>query len=101
MRDGLLHNDDVAQLVAASNVALPRELVVPYLLREPAAPLAAARRADTAYQALVATVQPLGTPLFMAPVGVPALAHAQRSRTQGPSVRRAGRRQRRVWLERA
>ena len=30
MRDGLLHNDDVAQLVAASNVALPRELVVPW-----------------------------------------------------------------------
>ena len=42
MRDGLLHNDDVAQLVAASNVALPRELVVPYLLREPAAPQRAA-----------------------------------------------------------
>lgn len=42
MRDGLLHNDDVAQLIAASNVELPRELVVPYLLREPAAPQRAA-----------------------------------------------------------
>lgn len=42
MRDGVLHNDDVAQLEAASSLSVPRELVVPYLLREPAAPHIAA-----------------------------------------------------------
>ncbi len=42
MRNGVMHNDDVAQLAAASNVALPQELAVPYLLREPAAPQRAA-----------------------------------------------------------
>ncbi len=42
MRDGMMHNDDVAQLAAASNVVLPQELAVPYLLREAAAPHRAA-----------------------------------------------------------
>lgn len=42
MRDGVLHNDDVAQLDAVSSLSLPRDLIVPYLLREPAAPHIAA-----------------------------------------------------------
>lgn len=42
MRDGVLHNDDVASLEAASSLSVPRELLVPYLLREPAAPHIAA-----------------------------------------------------------
>lgn len=42
MHNGVLHNDDVAQLEAASSLSLPRELTVPYLLREPAAPHIAA-----------------------------------------------------------
>jgi len=42
MRDGALHNDDVAALEGASNLSVPRELVVPYLLKEPAAPHIAA-----------------------------------------------------------
>ena len=42
MRDGALYNDDVASLEAASSLSVPRELVVPYLLREPAAPHIAA-----------------------------------------------------------
>lgn len=42
MRGGMLHNDDVDSLAAAANVDLPQELMVPYLLREPAAPHRAA-----------------------------------------------------------
>jgi dethiobiotin synthetase len=42
MREGGLHNDDVSQLEAAANLSLPRDWVVPYLLREPAAPHIAA-----------------------------------------------------------
>jgi dethiobiotin synthetase len=48
MREGVLHNDDVFQLEAASSLALPRDLVVPYLLREPAAPHIAAALEQTA-----------------------------------------------------
>lgn len=36
--DGVLHNEDVDSLVAASNVKAPQEIVVPYLMRTPAAP---------------------------------------------------------------
>lgn len=42
LRDGVQHNDDVDRLAAASNVKLPQELAVPYLLREAAAPHRAA-----------------------------------------------------------
>jgi dethiobiotin synthetase len=38
VRDGIMHNDDVDALAAASNVSLPSELAAPYLLHEPAAP---------------------------------------------------------------
>ena len=41
-RDGVLHNDDADQLIAAGNVRLPQSLTTPYLLREPAAPHIAA-----------------------------------------------------------
>lgn len=37
-RDGRLVNDDVEQLAAAANVALPLALTTPYLFEEPAAP---------------------------------------------------------------
>ncbi len=43
LRDGIWHNDDVDRIAATANVALPRELMTPYLLREPAAPHIAAR----------------------------------------------------------
>jgi dethiobiotin synthetase len=43
LRDGAWHNDDVDRIAAAANVALPRELTTPYLLREPAAPHIAAK----------------------------------------------------------
>lgn len=36
--DGVLHNEDVDSLVAASSVKAPLEIVVPYLMRTPAAP---------------------------------------------------------------
>ena len=42
LRAGVMHNEDVDRLAAASNVSLPQELAVPYLLREPAAPHLAA-----------------------------------------------------------
>lgn len=42
LRDGVWHNDDADQLVAAANVALPPELATPYLLREATAPHIAA-----------------------------------------------------------
>ena len=42
LRDGVLHNDDADQLIAAGNVHLPASLTTPYLLREPAAPHIAA-----------------------------------------------------------
>jgi dethiobiotin synthetase len=42
IRDGVLQNDDVSELEAASSLSLPRDLIVPYLLREPAAPHIAA-----------------------------------------------------------
>jgi dethiobiotin synthetase len=38
LRDGVMHNDDVDALAAASSVDLPAELTTPYLLREPVAP---------------------------------------------------------------
>lgn len=38
LRDGVRHNDDVDRLMAASGVELATELMVPYLLQEPAAP---------------------------------------------------------------
>ncbi|HEY4542627.1 MAG TPA: dethiobiotin synthase [Noviherbaspirillum sp.] len=37
-QDGVMRNEDVDSIIAASNVSLPQELVCPYLLREPAAP---------------------------------------------------------------
>jgi dethiobiotin synthetase len=36
--DGVLHNEDVDSLVLASSVKAPQEIVVPYLMRTPAAP---------------------------------------------------------------
>ena len=42
-RDGAWHNDDADRIAAASNIALPRALSTPYLLREAAAPHIAAR----------------------------------------------------------
>ncbi|WMW80395.1 dethiobiotin synthase [Undibacterium cyanobacteriorum] len=36
--DGVLHNEDVDSLVAASSIKAPQEIVVPYLMRTPAAP---------------------------------------------------------------
>lgn len=36
--NGVLHNEDVDSLVAASTVKAPQEIVVPYLMRTPAAP---------------------------------------------------------------
>ena len=42
--DGIWHNDDVDRLAAAANVALPPELMTPYLLREPAAPHIVAKK---------------------------------------------------------
>jgi dethiobiotin synthetase len=42
LRDGVWHNDDVDQILAASPLKLPRELTTPYLLRTPAAPHIAA-----------------------------------------------------------
>lgn len=36
--DGVLHNEDVDSLVAASSVKASQEIVVPYLMRTPAAP---------------------------------------------------------------
>lgn len=47
IRDGVLHNDDVAELEAASSLSLPRDLIVPYLLSEPAAPHIAAALENT------------------------------------------------------
>ncbi len=40
--DGIASNDDIDALSAASNIALPRSLTTPYLLRTPAAPHLAA-----------------------------------------------------------
>jgi dethiobiotin synthetase len=48
MRDGGLYNDDVAALEGASSLSVSRELMVPYLLREPAAPHIAAALEHTA-----------------------------------------------------
>jgi len=52
-RDGRLINDDVEQLAAAANVALPLSLCTPYLFEEPAAPhivaAAAGIRVDLAH----------------------------------------------------
>lgn len=42
LRSGVWHNEDVDQLTAVANVALPRELVTPYLMQEAAAPHIAA-----------------------------------------------------------
>lgn len=44
LADGQLCNDDVERLRAASSVALPRELVNPFLYRDPIAPHIAATR---------------------------------------------------------
>jgi dethiobiotin synthetase len=42
LRNGVWHNDDVDQILAAAPLKLPRELTTPYLLRTPAAPHIAA-----------------------------------------------------------
>lgn len=42
LRDGSWHNEDADRLAEAANVALPRELTTPYLLREATAPHIAA-----------------------------------------------------------
>lgn len=47
MCDSVLHNDDVSELEAASSLSLPRDLTVPYLLQEPAAPHIAAALENT------------------------------------------------------
>lgn len=44
-RDGVLHNEDVDRLNAASNLKLAPQLITPYLWREPIAPHIAAQRA--------------------------------------------------------
>lgn len=44
LRDGVLHNDDVDSLLAASSVSAPLELVCPYLMQTPAAPHIVAQR---------------------------------------------------------
>jgi dethiobiotin synthetase len=43
LRDGVWHNEDVDQILAAAPLQLPRELTTPYLLRTPAAPHLAAQ----------------------------------------------------------
>jgi dethiobiotin synthetase len=43
---GVLHNEDVDTLVAASNVKAPQDIVVPYLMQMPAAPHIVARLED-------------------------------------------------------
>jgi dethiobiotin synthetase len=43
---GVLHNEDVDTLVAASNVKAPQEIVVPYLMQMPAAPHIVAQLED-------------------------------------------------------
>jgi dethiobiotin synthetase len=48
LRGGAWRNEDVDQLAAAANVALPRELTTPYLLREPTAPHIAAAHENLA-----------------------------------------------------
>jgi dethiobiotin synthetase len=66
LKDGVWVNDDVAQLQAAGNVAVPAEWVNTYLLREPIAPHIAAEhkgvvielpRIRTAYEALAARAE--------------------------------------------
>jgi dethiobiotin synthetase len=42
LRDGVLHNDDADQLIAAGNVTMLQSLTTPYMLKEPAAPHIAA-----------------------------------------------------------
>ncbi|MES2258667.1 MAG: dethiobiotin synthase [Pseudomonadota bacterium] len=42
LRDGVLHNDDADQLIAAGNVSMLPSLTTPYMLKEPAAPHIAA-----------------------------------------------------------
>jgi dethiobiotin synthetase len=42
LRDGVRHNDDADQLVAAGNVTMPQSLTTPYMLLAPAAPHIAA-----------------------------------------------------------
>ena len=42
LRDGVLHNDDADQLIAAGNVHLPANITTPYMLRAAAAPHIAA-----------------------------------------------------------
>ena len=49
-RDGDWHNEDVAALTAAANVALPREIVNPYCFEPPVAPHLAAREAGVAIE---------------------------------------------------
>ncbi|HEU0230413.1 MAG TPA: dethiobiotin synthase [Burkholderiaceae bacterium] len=44
LRDGTWHNEDTDSLTAQASVALPTELVTPYLFRQPTAPHIAARR---------------------------------------------------------
>ncbi|MCU6434836.1 dethiobiotin synthase [Undibacterium sp. Jales W-56] len=44
LRDGVLHNEDVDALIAASSVNAPLEWVCPYLMQTPAAPHIVAQR---------------------------------------------------------
>jgi len=48
LRDGAWHNEDADRLAEAANVALPRELTTPYLLRDAAAPHIAAQQENIA-----------------------------------------------------
>jgi dethiobiotin synthetase len=50
LRNGILLSDDVAQLMAASNVTAPLELVNPYAFVPPIAPHIAAEQAGTAIE---------------------------------------------------
>jgi dethiobiotin synthetase len=52
LRDGELHNEDCDQLVACSNVHLPRNITTPYLLRDACAPHIAAARDGVTIEAV-------------------------------------------------
>lgn len=46
MIDGVWHNEDVDQLIAAANVSAPQDMVAPYLMQTPAAPHIVAQLED-------------------------------------------------------
>ncbi|WP_424196264.1 dethiobiotin synthase [Ampullimonas aquatilis] len=52
-QDGKPDNGDVLQLMAASNVSLPRAIINPYLLAEPVAPHSAAEQAGVYFELAV------------------------------------------------